>query len=210
MGNCPKYVVGDAKKIKTLVANLTANAGKSMSYYIRARRSRRTAVKYTDSGKIVVECHTFDEPDDLRSPGTVAVEIVVSDTGCGIPSDKLEGIFREFEQVEMDQSPRTYSPSQTQSQARGQGLGQFSFFMCSFLFLIINFMQDLALLLSLVSWNNWVGNCALTQRLERVAVFRSSSPLGQMWKAPTRNSLTLALNQSRCHVRGLRVQGIAS
>lgn len=44
--------------------------------------------------------HVFDEPDGLRAEGHVAIEIVVSDTGCGIPPEKLESIFREFEQVD--------------------------------------------------------------------------------------------------------------
>lgn len=33
------------------------------------------------------------------------MEIVVADTGCGIPSEKLESIFREFEQVEVTSGP---------------------------------------------------------------------------------------------------------
>ncbi|KAH8077263.1 hypothetical protein BXZ70DRAFT_962911 [Cristinia sonorae] len=100
MVNCPKFVIGDAKKIRTLVANLTANA-----------------VKYTQAGKVRVECRAYDEPEGLRSSGDVAVEIVVADTGCGIPADKLESIFREFEQVELEQSAKVQAANQ------GQGLG---------------------------------------------------------------------------------------
>ena len=44
----------------------------------------------------------------MRDGGDLAIEIVVADTGTGIPSDKLESIFREFEQVET--APRTHSP----------------------------------------------------------------------------------------------------
>jgi len=43
-----------------------------------------TAVKYTQQGSVSVTAHTFEEPDGLRALGNVAVEIVVSDTGCGI------------------------------------------------------------------------------------------------------------------------------
>lgn len=83
LGNTPRYVIGDARKIKTAVSNLTANA-----------------VKYTAHGSVAVTAHVFDEPDGLRAEGHVAIEIVVSDTGCGIPPEKLESIFREFEQVD--------------------------------------------------------------------------------------------------------------
>jgi len=64
------------------------------------------SVKYTMEGSITVRCHTFGEPEGLRGPKSTAVEIVVADTGCGIASDKLESIFREFEQVESSE-PKT-------------------------------------------------------------------------------------------------------
>lgn len=71
------------------MANLTANA-----------------VKYTAQGSVTVMAHVFDEPDGLRAEGHVAIEIVVSDTGCGIPPEKLESIFRQFEQVDSDAHPK--------------------------------------------------------------------------------------------------------
>lgn len=57
-------------------------------------------VKYTEKGSITVRCSTSSGPEGLRDQQHTAVEIVVADTGCGIQSDKLEHIFREFEQVE--------------------------------------------------------------------------------------------------------------
>ncbi|RDB17975.1 Cyanobacterial phytochrome B [Hypsizygus marmoreus] len=83
----PRMVVGDAKKIRTVVQNLTANS-----------------LKYTPEGSITVRCTTYGEPEGLRGPHQTAAEIVVTDTGCGIPTDKLEHIFREFEQVESFES----------------------------------------------------------------------------------------------------------
>ncbi|KAF7322650.1 ATP-binding cassette transporter [Mycena chlorophos] len=79
----PKTVVGDSKKIRTVVQNLTANS-----------------LKYTTEGSITVGCTPYDEPEGLRSPNQTAVEIVVADTGCGIPPDRLASIFRDFEQIE--------------------------------------------------------------------------------------------------------------
>ncbi|QRV77842.1 protein-histidine kinase [Ceratobasidium sp. AG-Ba] len=96
--DCPQMVIGDSKKIRTVVSNLTANA-----------------VKYTENGQINVECRRFKEPIGLRDSKEVAVEIVVADTGCGISSTKLESIFREFEQVESS-IPRS-------GEAQGLGLG---------------------------------------------------------------------------------------
>ena len=71
-------------------------------------------MKYSTQGRITVECKSFEEPEGLRREGSIAVEIVVGDTGCGISPAKLESIFREFEQVELA-TPRTATP--------GLGLG---------------------------------------------------------------------------------------
>ncbi|TFK40714.1 hypothetical protein BDQ12DRAFT_697388 [Crucibulum laeve] len=98
LNDSPITVVGDAKKIRTVVQNLTANA-----------------LKYTERGSISVSCRTFGEPEGLRGPKQTAVDIVVADTGCGIPKDKLESIFREFEQVESSE-PKSNADS-------GVGLG---------------------------------------------------------------------------------------
>ncbi|KAI0930755.1 hypothetical protein AcV7_004852 [Taiwanofungus camphoratus] len=98
LSRCPRMVVGDSRKIRTVVANLTANA-----------------LKYTTQGSISVQCLAFEEPPGLRTAENIAVEIIVSDTGCGIAGDKLESIFREFEQVES-------SCTRTRSQGLGLGL----------------------------------------------------------------------------------------
>lgn len=45
-------------------------------------------------------CCVLDEPDGLRNSEQTAVEISVEDTGIGMSTEKLESIFREFEQVE--------------------------------------------------------------------------------------------------------------
>lgn len=57
-------------------------------------------------GAVTVTAHVFDEPDGLRAEGHVAVEIVVSDTGCGIPPGKLESIVGEFKQVNSSAHPK--------------------------------------------------------------------------------------------------------
>ncbi|GAV99891.1 phytochrome-like protein [Lentinula edodes] len=95
---CPSFVIGDRKKIRTVVQNLTANA-----------------LKYTMEGKIAVRCVPFGEPEGLREPTSTAMEIVVADTGCGIPPTKLESIFREIEQVESSEPKTSAEP--------GVGLG---------------------------------------------------------------------------------------
>jgi hypothetical protein len=74
-------------------------------------------VKYTQQGTINVSCRAFNEPEGVRNSKQVAVEITVGDTGCGIPANKLESIFREFEQVESAQ------PKTTRSTTPGLGLG---------------------------------------------------------------------------------------
>jgi signal transduction histidine kinase len=64
-------VESDGEKLRTILRNLLSNA-----------------VKFTDQGTIVVQA---------RHHGEMLV-VTVSDTGIGIPSDKLEAIFEPFRQ----------------------------------------------------------------------------------------------------------------
>ncbi|KAJ7043874.1 hypothetical protein C8F04DRAFT_1070714 [Mycena alexandri] len=79
----PKTVIGDVKKIRTVVQNLTANA-----------------LKYTSEGTITVGCTTLADPEGARGLNETVIEIVVADTGCGIDAESLGSMFREFEEVE--------------------------------------------------------------------------------------------------------------
>ncbi|KAK0464727.1 GAF domain-like protein [Desarmillaria tabescens] len=94
----PKEVIGDVRKIQTVVQNLTANA-----------------LKYTAQGSITVCCVPTQESVSLHASQQTAVEIVVADTGCGMQQEKLQNIFREFEQVESSE-PKTSADA-------GVGLG---------------------------------------------------------------------------------------
>jgi len=77
----------DEEKLRQIVINLLSNAA-----------------KFTAAGRIRIDAHTG--ADDT-------VAIAVADTGIGIPADKLESIFEEFEQVDAG-STREYG---------GTGLG---------------------------------------------------------------------------------------
>ncbi|TFK70397.1 hypothetical protein BDN72DRAFT_766552 [Pluteus cervinus] len=101
----PLVVVGDASKIRTVVQNLTANA-----------------LKYTKTGSITIRCSKFPEPEGLRGPQQIAVEISVSDTGCGIPQTKLEQIFREFEHAETVQATSKAKPKSEDGVGKCLGL----------------------------------------------------------------------------------------
>lgn len=90
----PTMVWGDRKKLCSAIANLTANA-----------------VKYTSEGSITVACHVFEEPGTRRAPGQVVVSVSVSDTGCGIPSDRLDNLFRQIEEYQ----PAGYNASSSAS-----------------------------------------------------------------------------------------------
>jgi len=113
----PTMVIGDLRKIRTVVANFTENACEEplLIFSCADDYSIFPIVKYTQRGTITVSCHAFNEPEGLRDSKRITVEIIVGDTGCGIAANELECIFREFEQVESAQ-PKTNT-------ARGLGLG---------------------------------------------------------------------------------------
>ncbi|KIW69798.1 hypothetical protein, variant 1 [Phialophora macrospora] len=79
----PDYVVGDPFRLRQIILNLVGNA-----------------IKFTDQGEVKV---TIKKSRDLISncaPDEFPFEFVVSDTGIGIQSDKLDLIFDTFQQAD--------------------------------------------------------------------------------------------------------------
>ena len=73
----PRAVIGDSNRLHQILINLISNA-----------------IKFTDSGSITVR--VMQDPE-LPTPG--AIRFSISDTGIGIPSDKLAAIFESFTQA---------------------------------------------------------------------------------------------------------------
>lgn len=80
----PTYLMGDPTRLKQIIYNLIGNA-----------------VKFTKSGEIVLKAQTLGHED-----GTAQLCFSVSDTGIGIPSDRLDAIFQSFTQADMSTTRR--------------------------------------------------------------------------------------------------------
>ena len=87
----PQMLIGDYARLRQVVVNLIGNA-----------------IKFTPQGEVVltVSCESRDEAG-------VRLHFSVTDTGIGIPADKFDCIFEEFQQVDSS-TTRTYG---------GTGLG---------------------------------------------------------------------------------------
>jgi len=73
----PKTLLGDADRLRQILLNLISNA-----------------IKFTPQGKIDMRIHIVNEDDK-----EIALEFVISDTGIGIPENRLNHIFNNFEQA---------------------------------------------------------------------------------------------------------------
>lgn len=80
----PDHLRGDPGRIQQILVNLLGNA-----------------VKFTETGEIFVNVNA-----ESISSTHVRLHFAISDTGIGIPSDKLEQIFRPFEQAESSTTRR--------------------------------------------------------------------------------------------------------
>ncbi|MCL6460664.1 MAG: PAS domain S-box protein [Flavobacterium micromati] len=87
----PKFLIGDPLRLHQVILNLVSNA-----------------VKFTLKGKIVVSAQlVYDDAEK------VIIQFAVTDTGIGIPEDRLENIFENFQQA-LSHTSRLYG---------GTGLG---------------------------------------------------------------------------------------
>ena len=78
MPGVPRLVKGDSQRIKQILMNLVNNA-----------------VKFTESGSISIRL-TLEE----YSPKHVTVRFSITDTGIGIPADRMDRLFKSFSQVD--------------------------------------------------------------------------------------------------------------
>jgi len=77
--DAPATLLGDVARLRQVLVNLAGNA-----------------VKFTERGEVVVAVKMLGAADDAR----VRLRFTVSDTGIGIPADRMDRLFRSFSQVD--------------------------------------------------------------------------------------------------------------
>jgi two-component system cell cycle sensor histidine kinase PleC len=80
----PAWLLGDPMRLRQITLNLLSNA-----------------VKFTDTGSVVLAARWLE-----ATPGWTELRVTVTDTGIGIPSDRLGRLFQEFSQVDDSTSRR--------------------------------------------------------------------------------------------------------
>ncbi len=75
----PALVVGDPIRLRQVVINLVGNA-----------------IKFTEKGEVVVQIGVVQKSEQL-----IALDIVVRDSGIGVPPDKQRAIFEAFSQADV-------------------------------------------------------------------------------------------------------------
>lgn len=80
--NIPKFLIGDALRLRQIILNLAGNA-----------------IKFTSEGKIILSVRVLKEDAEK-----ITIKFELTDTGIGIDENKLENIFNNFEQAHINTS----------------------------------------------------------------------------------------------------------
>ncbi len=83
-GNVPTALRGDPGRLRQVLLNLASNA-----------------IKFTESGEVVVKIHLLEETSD-----EVCLRLEVVDTGIGIPADVQDRLFEPFSQADSSTTRR--------------------------------------------------------------------------------------------------------
>jgi signal transduction histidine kinase/ligand-binding sensor domain-containing protein/DNA-binding response OmpR family regulator len=89
--NLPSQIIGDPLRLRQILINLVSNA-----------------IKFTNKGEVFISVKIAEQKNE-----DLTLEFSVRDTGIGIPSDKLDKLFKAFSQVD----------SSTTRKYGGSGLG---------------------------------------------------------------------------------------
>jgi PAS domain S-box-containing protein len=92
----PAWIQGDVTRLRQVLVNLVNNA-----------------VKFTPAGSIAITVRRLPVAAESTQPHTLTLEFSVTDTGIGIPPDRMNRLFRPFSQVD----------SSTTRKFGGTGLG---------------------------------------------------------------------------------------
>ncbi|EAW13553.1 putative sensor histidine kinase/response regulator [Aspergillus clavatus NRRL 1] len=86
----PTKAIGDQRRVRQVFTNLISNA-----------------VHHTKTGSVITEI--WRSPEQSQ-PGSVLVQMIVTDTGSGMSQSTLESLFQELEQVSMEDDSQYFDP----------------------------------------------------------------------------------------------------
>lgn len=75
----PQFLIGDPRRIRQVVSNIIANA-----------------IQNTSKGFVKVD---VAQSNEQPGPGKIDLSFAIEDSGAGMPQEKVDALFREFEQV---------------------------------------------------------------------------------------------------------------
>ena len=101
--NVPDALIGDASRLRQIVVNLVGNAIKfteSGEIVVEVQLAESDDVSQPDGTQLLISYRTEPAPRDVPESSEIMLHFSVRDTGIGVPADKLDRIFKEFEQAD--------------------------------------------------------------------------------------------------------------